>query len=98
MMARPDHIIAQANSQVTAATLAIARATLAIARATLAIARATLAISILLFAVGAAWPQTVSQPPVLGVSDPAHRLHPSRFCPRRTGPRHQRRRAKKIRA
>ena len=71
MMARPDHIIAQANSQVTAATLAIARA--------------TLAISILLFAVGAAWPQTVSQPPVLGVSDPAPQAPPQQVLPAQNG-------------
>lgn len=57
MMRLPDNIIAQTS------TLA--------ARATLGIARATLGISMLLFAAGAAWPQTGSSPPALGVQEPA---------------------------
>ena len=57
-----------------------------IATATLAIARATLGISMLLLAAGAAWPQTASPPPALGVQEPAPQASPQQVSPQQSGP------------
>jgi len=78
MIARADNLIAQAGTRAATATQGIARATPGIARA-------TLAICMLLLAAGAAWPQTGSSPPALGVQEPASQASPQQGLPPQSG-------------